>query len=155
MRFGEPGVEEIILLLPSVGHGVILVASYIPPLSSPATYDVHFNKLYDIALDYVNHNFILIGNYNHPGICWWPDGDQKLDCGSIGATYYITNMISFLDLKQCNSIKNVNDCLLDLVFTDSNCDVTLCTSSTLILNIYHLFVNFIFHGTRVRSVIVM
>ena len=99
MRFGEPGVEEIILLLPSVGHGLILVASYIRPLSCPATYDVHFNKLYDIAPDYVNRNFILIGDYNQPAICWWPDGDQNLDCGSIDAPYYITNMMSFLDLK--------------------------------------------------------
>lgn len=149
----SPCVEEIILLLPSVGHGVILVASYIPPLSGPATYDVHFNKLYDIAPDYVNHNFILMGDYNQPGIRWWPDGDQNLDCGSINAPYFMTNIMSFLNLKQCNSIKNVNDRLLDLVFTDSNCDVALCTSSLINIDPQHPPLVCEFHIPRNRSTI--
>lgn len=106
---------------------------YVPPHASVNNLKAHLNKITDIMSHHPGDVFLVLGDYNIPGLVWSRDPTGNFFVASnvnddFGEALIDTS--NFLDLNQFNGISNVNDKFLDLVFCSPPCNVHVSNCSS-------------------------
>lgn len=98
---------------------MIVGCLYIPPNSSPESYQSFCNTCESLRNKYDHHKFLIYGDFNLPTIEWYMEDSSlipkmpKNSCAEI-----VIDSMFFLELEQINSITNVLGRTLDLIFAD-------------------------------------
>lgn len=105
---------------------------YIPPASGANTYSIHCDAVEKAADEFCDYSLCIVGDYNLPKILWTNDllGSQAV--GYTPAAEPVIETFPYLNLRQINDIQNVNNVILDLVFTDIHDDKVECADEALI-----------------------
>lgn len=133
-------VEQIFVLLNIPNRKIIIGCVYIPPASDLQTYKNHNEDIEVLKFKYPKAKFIIAGDYNLPN--WTSQGDNgpatnqaELQCAKCSE---IRDMSLFLGLTQSNKVFNINNRMLDLVFSsDSKIVVELSDELLLPLDQHH------------------
>lgn len=86
---------------------------YVPPAVSHDELDKYFDALATLIN---THNILLMGDFNV---------FEFADSGNCPRALSVRNFVDFLNLKQMNTIRNSNGRILDLIFTNLNCQVVI------------------------------
>lgn len=111
---------------------VLLCAVYIPPQCSVAEYESHCFNVENLGEN--SENLIcILGDYNLPELQFLDDDNMGvLSVRNSAASDALISTMLLVDCCQVNTIKNVNNVLLDLIFTN-NCDTVVnCAVDTLL-----------------------
>lgn len=140
--------SEFICVRLRVGaRSIFVTCSYIPPGSSLDIYMDHL-RLTELVVNLMDSSsdIICVGDFNLPYTSWVYENDSNgylpVSSSTIMSDYW--NGIFDLGLHQLNFIKNVNNRLLDLVFSNSN-GISLCRTSPIVIpeDKYHPTLKFI------------
>lgn len=116
-------------------RSIFITCSYIPPRSN---IDIYFEHLRLIELTFnlmdSTSEIICVGDFNLPTTSWVSvdDSNGYLPLSSSTTMNAYWDGIFDLGLHQFNYIKNVNNRILDLVFSNCNC-ISLCRVSPFVL----------------------
>lgn len=116
-------------------HRPFIYSAYIPPVSSLEVYASHLTAIHAIATD-PEDVLIIVGDFNLPRVQWSIDEDNILiptAFDSSHSNYFINGLLS-MSVYQVNSIRNSNDRLLDLYFTN---DFTNISKPLMKVDDYH------------------
>ena len=118
---------------------IFIFNSYIPPNASRITYEAHLN-----AIKAVHSNcrasdiFVLTGDFNIPHASWISDGDSNIllpvHIEPSHAADFIGE-ICHLGLNQVNHIRNTNNRMLDLIFTNDELNLQILKPTSLVNDI--------------------
>lgn len=102
---------------------VYVFNSYIPPNSKEEIYQLHFKAIQSVnSICRASDIIILTGDFNIPHASWVTDDENSnILLPQLIEPYFaadFVNDINLLGLCQVNNIRNANDRLLDLVFTN-------------------------------------
>lgn len=115
------GTEQIFLKLTVKNIKIIICCVYIPPDSSCDIYSDHWDTIESIYFKFPEHYFVIVGDFNLRSFYWSVDpNNQNHRSGGILFNSYI----NFLNLKQCNNIKNCVGRTLDCLMLSKNADLT-------------------------------
>lgn len=132
--------EEIWVKLKVDSTELIFCAVYIPPSSDLAVYQAHLQSVDQFMNDNKESTFIIIGDYNLPGIRWVgaTDGSNLNPANVCGLVHQeFCDYLSFLNLFQLNHLSNSNGNMLDLVLSN-DLDVAVDKADPLIgVDTYH------------------
>ena len=107
-------------------HHIYIYSAYIPPNSSADVYLSHLAAMHTIAVD-PEDVLIIVGDFNLPHVQWTIDDDDAIiptAFDSLHANQFITGLLG-MGVHQVNSIRNSNDRLLDLFFTNDFLNVSI------------------------------
>lgn len=94
---------------------LLVFVIYIPPQTTIRDYELFFDTFERLPLFENNYKLLICGDFNIPSFNSDPnDNKAKL----------INNFLQYLDLRQFNSITNVNERLLDLILANFECNVS-------------------------------
>lgn len=102
-----------------------------------ATYS---ERMADIILDNPCDKFIIIGDFNMPNLLWKYCSDTSTYiCENLqgSSQFNLFDNVSLCNLSQYNFIKNSNNRILDLIFSNSKVSVTMCHSPLVPEDSYH------------------
>ncbi|KAL4119340.1 hypothetical protein QTP88_012158 [Uroleucon formosanum] len=127
---------------------------YIPPSSPIELYTTHLNTIDFIVQKYLNHSFILTGDYNLPFISW--SNDTHGLCfltQTISDFTSIPERLAIHGFFQHNYILNSHHSLLDLIFSNlSSITVNQALDTAVPADTYHpplsLFINLPTHALQ-------
>jgi hypothetical protein len=89
-----------------------------------------FNRISDDCDKHPDDTFLILGDFNISNACWIQDADTTGMSIMTNGEYPATLAADFMNLSQLyqfNSVKNMNNRLLDLIFSNKVCDVTSCS----------------------------
>lgn len=123
-------VEQIFVLLSGKSCKTIIGSVYIPPNSDLSIYKNHCEDVEYVITKYPAHKIIICGDYNLSN-CKFNDPNYSpiSDCERD-----ILDMCSYLNLSQLNNVPNVNNRILDLIFSNED-DVNVYESPEFIVPI--------------------
>lgn len=122
LKFSE-GIEQVCVHIgPSakIKYSMYIFLSYIPPASHVDVYTKHLENILLLAgnANY-NDNFIVLGDYNLPGISWKFDSDDKIlipfNISSEAERIFVDSLM-LNNFTQINCVPNSHGKFLDLVF---------------------------------------
>lgn len=131
-------LHNTFLLSPDVNNSrqrfLNIACIYIP--QGPG-YKEALGSFFDIASEIINDRpndlFLILGDFNVSDANWqasefFSHSELLLDTKGSYSTQCLSDFMSISGLKQYNSVKNVNGRILDLVFSNNNCEcsVTAC-----------------------------
>lgn len=119
-------LEYICIKATTGSHCMYIYNAYIPPVSSPDVYLSHLAAIHSIASD-PEDVLIIVGDFNLPHVQWSTDDDDTLIPSAFDSTHaneFITGLLS-MGVHQVSSIRNKNDRLLDLFFTNDFLNVSI------------------------------
>ena len=128
-------VEHLFVKI-GLGSSNLVGAAYIPP-SSNAIYRDHCHAVDDI---------LLFGDYNLPHCDWYFDSSSIIKtttaCNTlrneIEAAEYLTELLNFHGLRQCNRVTNFLNARLDLCFSNiKNLSIVKSVDAFLPIDPYH------------------
>lgn len=107
---------------PRSRHDLHVGVVYLPPDKLiPKRIDILIDVLYNIRTRHPNDNIILVGDFNLPCIQWYSGEHTLLKKGSLdtqNCASKLINQTSYLGLSQFNTIVNLHQNTLDLVFAN-------------------------------------
>lgn len=120
----NPLMDTVICRCRLNNDNVYIVNVYIPPAVSPEDYDLYLEAL---TFDLLGKKLIICGDFNCPEFASVTrDNDRKYIA--------LLSFMNILNLKQYNSVRNQNNRLLDLVFSNINCSVEILRHSDPLVN---------------------
>jgi len=120
------GIEQIFLKLTVNNIKIIKGCVYIPPDASTDMYSNHCDIIESIHFKFPEHYFVIVGDFNLSNFDWSVDPNtQNHSSGGIIFNSYI----NFLNLKQCNIIKNCLGRTLDCLMLSANAELTSISQS--------------------------
>lgn len=135
-------LEFICVLIKINTKKLFITCSYIPPNSNQLVYSEHVAAINSVVSSASSNDFMLVvGDFNLPFVKWdfVPDSPNLLPISSNSWTDTFFNALSDLCLFQLNSIRNINDKLLDLVFVSdpAECQISRIPPVTTPEDRYH------------------
>lgn len=125
-----PVIDCVMLDLCIANFNYVIAAVYIPPKSSFDIYYALFTNLQGQLRD-SNENFLLVGDFNLPGLHWDPTTFhwQPITNDTNPIHSCLRNFMSLHNCLQLNTITNKNGRTLDLCLTnDNNCSLSLVSA---------------------------
>lgn len=107
----------------------VIINVYLPPTSKALKHETRFKMIDELAAcidfvrnKYVNHNILIVGDFNLPNISWIEEDDSEAlrptAMSPLNRTeQYFLNKLGDLAIFQQNLVANSNSKILDLVFT--------------------------------------
>lgn len=121
-------LEYVCIKAKAKSHNIYIYCAYIPPNSSAEIYLKHLAAIHSIAMD-PEDVLIIVGDYNLPHVQWTTD---DADHGALIPTAFdsstasdFINGLLGMGVHQVNSIRNANNRLLDLLFTNDFTNVSI------------------------------
>lgn len=125
----------------SLGHGLIILINgvYISPSQPLHVYQAYCNTVEEAsALTGVEAHSLLIGDFNLPGVNSAPPNSILPSA----ASRCIHEISTYLHCKQINNVHNINNTLLDLVFSSLHGSKVLQDPDPILgIDQHHLAVN--------------
>lgn len=125
---GAIDLEYVCIKAKAAQQNIYIYCAYIPPNSPATLYQRHLETISSISIA-AEDNIIIVGDFNLPNIQWISDDDcDNIQIPSVydpqSSAEFITGLMS-IGLHQINSIRNKNNRLLDLIFTNDfiNCSI--------------------------------
>ena len=122
--------DQQFVILPT--HKIIIGSIYIPPASNISSFQEHIMHVEDIRNTFLDHQMILMGDYNLPRVIWSASTSGAshrfgVDCAPSSATCAAALIDNFasLGLYQHNLFSNSKGNILDLCFCSVNASVNL------------------------------
>lgn len=114
------GIEQIFLNLTVNNIKIIIGCVYIPPGASSDIYSNHCDIVESIFFRFPERYFLIVGDFNLSSFDWSVDpNSQNHRSGGIIFNSYI----NFLNLEQCNIIKNCDGRILDCLMLSKNAEL--------------------------------
>jgi hypothetical protein len=120
---------------------LLIGCAYIPPNSNNSIYLNHMSDVERICQSLPLYKYIIVGDYNLPGVNWSIEGAAP---GIVGDEMLsdiereVVDSINFLGLYQLNTNANLSGRILDLVMSDDpTVHVSLSTTAVLPIDLYH------------------
>lgn len=107
---------------------IVIISVYIPPSSDVRTYEECFSYIESFAL-YSDQITILVGDFNIPQFC-----NNNCNSNVVQLTF---EFMSYMQLIQYNTIRNVSDVVLDLVLSSIECTVTKSINPLVSEDVHH------------------
>ena len=137
-------VDQIFVHVSFCNTDCIISAFYVPPSSDLSCYEEHICSLQECKLIFPNSHFIIVGDYNLPKSNWYLNGNICQFYPSNDIPSYILDNINFLvnsmnslDLYQRNYFHNFYNNLLDLCFSNCDCNISLVLEEFISPDIAH------------------
>ncbi|XP_050516181.1 uncharacterized protein LOC126891046 [Diabrotica virgifera virgifera] len=129
----DSSVEHVFAQVMCSTKKLIIGAVYFPPRSSGSLYEEHSTCMLDLADRFSDCEFCICGDYNLPEASWYNLNDGvTVECPQHYSANIICTCYNFLNMSQVNTLPNLNDTFLDLVFcTQRDAVVSI---STILLN---------------------
>lgn len=118
-----PGICEDLWVCVTLENGkkMFLCCVYIPPHSTDNNLKAHLDRVSEIMFNNPDDIFIIVGDYNMPGIVWSIDNVLKYyqpqPYNSMSEA--LIDTFSLLDFKQFNGISNSHNKILDLFYSNA------------------------------------
>ena len=133
-----PVIDQVIVLLKHAKRHLCIGAVYIPPKQ---THDVYLSYLSMLQYKLLEEDsnitdFFVAGDFNLPGMDWLNGESSVNDLNQ--SHIYIKNFMAVLNCVQLNNLKNENNRVLDLLFTNrSDCALSIVTDVLLPIDSHH------------------
>lgn len=124
----DSALELIVIMLPSKNMNFFVCAVYIPPASGNGVYERLVSVIERISKASPDSTLCLIGDFNMPHIYWEiVDNSCAVQFSNVSGEgpRLVMETTAFHNLNQYNHVFNKNDRLLDLVFCNRDCTVTV------------------------------
>lgn len=104
------------------------------------------DKLFEIVSTHPGDNFIIMGDFNMPYLTWNISDDNILEPSGIsGSTQeYFFDTINSCNLVQFNHAHNVNNRILDLIFSNNCLDTQICSEPLVPEDLQHKSLEILF-----------
>lgn len=117
-------VEFIAIKIQLKSTFLYICCSYVPPNSDAVTYTAHAELISGMVNKMrTSDTCAIFGDFNLPGISWHESDDSNCLCPSRSCEFL--DCMLCLPVLQVNYVKNANERLLDLIFVDPLCDVSV------------------------------
>lgn len=104
-------------MLCSRGKRLLLCSYYISPDTHATEFRNVLNSIENIITAHSDHNFLITGDFNAPGISWETQLVNQKSHSISQKCHILLDFVSFTSLQQCNLIKNSCGNVLDLCLT--------------------------------------
>jgi len=149
---GTEKLEYVCVKASTKLHNIYVYCAYIPPNSPSDLYKSHLAAIHSIATD-PDDVLLIVGDFNLPKVQWSiDDDDQNVLIPTVlepaFAADYINGLMS-IGVHQINNIRNKNDKLLDLIFTNDITNISIDHAKPLTkVDAYHppILATFEWHG---------
>ena len=125
-------IDQIFIRILLPNSELVLGAFYVPPSSDLSCYEDHVNSLQECKLEFPNSNYIIIGDYNLPYSDWILKDNlcsfyprNNIPSYLLENINYVVNSMNSLNLYQRNSFRNYCNNVLDLCFSNCDCNISL------------------------------
>ena len=120
-------IEQTWVLMNTNQKRLVIGCVYIPPSSCDLNYEKFGHSISAVCQKYSDAEIYIFGDYNLPHITWKNTtlgvdiiSHALTSTATLNSATLLSNFINFNNLHQYNDICNVNDVLLDLVFSNVN-----------------------------------
>lgn len=113
-------LEYVCIKANTKSHNIIIYSAYIPPSSPTDLYQSHLSAMQTIAAD-PDDVLIIVGDFNMPKVQWTKDDDINVLIPTAFDPAFTADFIKGLmgmGVHQVNHLRNKDDRLLDLLFTN-------------------------------------
>lgn len=118
LKLKNKNIEQIAILAKLKTTKIIIVCAYIPPQASVDVYCKHCDEIESLKMKYPDAKLIIFGDFNLPNVNWAQPTESSNPISA--KAQLIIDTINFINLKQLNHVKNINDRILDLVISNIN-----------------------------------
>jgi hypothetical protein len=99
---------------------IIIIAIYIPSNSSVDVYKYHYTEIENLRVIFSDYTFIIVGDFNLPGIKWSNQNPALLSSQSSDKSKIFAETIAYEQFFQQHFIPNYRNNILDLVISDNH-----------------------------------
>lgn len=132
-------IEHLYIRCNINGKKFIIGGVYLPPNSPSIKYEMFTDTVEDLISKYLDHKFIICGDFNLPGISWSNDNDGLIySTTSSPRGYCVPESLAANNFYQVNNVFNSFGSILDLIFvTHYNLNVYKAPISAVPEDHYH------------------
>ncbi|KAG5889367.1 hypothetical protein JTB14_009160 [Gonioctena quinquepunctata] len=126
--------EDVWVKLKINNKSIVLCVVYFVPESSLDAYQRFVEHINEVKRHHIGANFIIVDDFNFPRVTWSYE-EQVLIPGYLPnqRVEFLIDELPFMGFQQYNDVKNVEDKILDLVFSDE-ISIDVRFSDTTLLN---------------------
>ncbi|KAL4152733.1 hypothetical protein QTP88_000566 [Uroleucon formosanum] len=138
LTLSNASLECLAVSFISSNFKIIIVAIYIPPNSSIDVYICQFAEIENLRLIFSDYTFIIVGDFNLPGIKWSNQTHAILSGHFSDKSNVFAETIAYEQFFQHNFIPNYRNNILDLVISDNNTlEVSKCSFPLIPVDVAH------------------
>ena len=145
-------IDELFIKISVSNSELILGAFYVPPSADISCYEDHISSIQECKLEYPNLNYIILGDYNLPNVDWLKFDNKcqyrpRNDIPSylLENITFLVDSMSSLDLYQRNIYHNHCNNVLDLCFSNFDCNISLVLDEFIYPDVAHPVIDLHFY----------